>query len=88
MFVKLMAPGGEKVYQCTHIEVTDYTFASTLKNETGDSLSGGRTGLDIQLCPLNITINLPRDGNVVYTTNDRGDTLHKYQWPPKGAAQG
>ena len=87
MFVKLMThDGGEKVYQCTHIAVTDYSRTATLKDENGNSLSGGHTGLDIEVCPLGITINLPRDGVAVYTTNDRGDTLHKYTWPRKGQA--
>lgn len=84
MFVKLMLDeGGEKVYECTHIVVTELDFAAKLKDNDGNSLTGGRTGLDIEICPLGITINLPRDGKTVYTTNDRGDTLHRYSWPPK-----
>lgn len=84
MFVKAFKNGRDVgIYQCTHIEVTDYSFASTLKGDDGQPLSGGRTGLDIQLCPLGITINLPADADKVFTTNDRGDAIHSYQWPPK-----
>lgn len=91
MYVKAYKNGVERVFQCTHIEVTDLNFAARLKDSDGRSLTGGRTGLDIQLCGPDvngIVINLPTDADVVYTTNDRGDTLHKYQWPPKKVAAG
>jgi hypothetical protein len=44
--------------------------------------------VEIEVCPGGPTIELPRDGEVVYLMNDRGDTVDSYRWQPAESAPG
>ena len=41
------------------------------------------SGLVMELSPSGIKLHLPLDGDAIYVSNDRGDTIDSYRWPPK-----
>lgn len=97
MIVKLLREGRTvNIYECTHVEIRRLEMASKMRDEfaeDGDdepgSLTGGRTGIEIDICP-GPTIHLPTDGDEVYMSSGLGGkTIDHYSWPerPKNILQ-
>jgi hypothetical protein len=49
-------------------------------------VDGEVIGVSVELCyndlTKNFTVQLPRDGDIVYFENDKGDTVESLHWPP------
>lgn len=39
--------------------------------------------IQVEIQPGTKIIEIPRDGQVIYVMNERGDTIDSYPWPPK-----
>jgi hypothetical protein len=66
----------------SHFTRKNLDRAATLKNEAGESLTGGVTGIEIEL-PGGRVIHLPTDADVIYVMNAAGDTVDTIRYPPK-----
>jgi hypothetical protein len=74
MYVKIIdskrADNPEQLLHCDHIS----------KKDLMDEETKADIGLEIELSP-GPTIQLPRDGDIAYITNDEGKTITIYRWP-------
>lgn len=75
MYVKIMRGASERLYQCTHIEVTHYPVGGASRH----LFTPDQIGVEVQCCPAGPNLRLPRDGDVIYITNDRGDTVSSFR---------
>lgn len=74
MYVKIIdskrADNPEQLFHCDHIS----------KKDLMDEKTKADIGLEVELSP-GPTIQLPRDGDIAYVTNDEGKTITIYRWP-------
>jgi hypothetical protein len=69
---------------CTHFAKKPLNKAAKLSDEEGNSLTGGRTGLEIEMTFDGNTrevIFLPDEADVVYVMNAGGDTIDTIRSP-------
>lgn len=75
MYVKIMRGANERLFQCTHIEVTHYPVGGASRQ----LFTPDQIGTEVQCCPSGPNLRIPRDGDVIYITNDRGDTVSSFR---------
>lgn len=76
MQVKIVNGFKEHIYQCEDIDVTRFPDDGPNRQHfTPDQI-----GIEVRCCPRGPTLRIPRDGEVIYVMNDRGDTTNTYRY--------
>lgn len=68
----------ERMFECEDIDITR-TFEGSVAHKQGIE----PLGVKVQLSPSGRILRLPQDGDVIYITNDAGDTINTIRWDPK-----
>lgn len=69
MVIKVIKGNHETTYPCQHHAVTHGKDKMVMEI--------------VQSASKRVTVELPRDGDIIYVMNDHGKTVDSFRWPPK-----